>query len=166
MFLLTQFPVTCELDILSRIPDLTGCIGPVVSLNPDSGREHMTDTVIGILGLARKAGKCHLKENPNVPDLSVQPIGRALGISRLEDCNLLLPTRKKKKYCGRRRNSFFSCFTMAQIYKVPVVSNVCWRKCNGNRHFPLCPYFCRSHGSKAWTCQFPQKPNLQALFLP
>lgn len=75
----------------------------------------MADTVVGILGLARKAGKCHLKENSNVPDLSIQRIGRAPGIHKLEDCNLLLPTRKKKKYCGRRRNSSFSCFTRAQI---------------------------------------------------
>lgn len=75
----------------------------------------MADTIIAILGLARKAGKCHLKENPNVPDLSLQPIGRAPGISKLEDCNLLLPARKKKNYRGRRRNSSSSCFTRAQI---------------------------------------------------
>ena len=73
----------------------------------------MTNTIIGILGLSRKAGRCHLKGNLNVPHLGVQAIGRVPGTSKVEDSNLLLPTGKKKKYCGRRSSSF-SCFTSTQ----------------------------------------------------
>lgn len=73
----------------------------MVSLSPDLGRGHMADTIIAILDLARKAGKCHLKENPNVPDLSLQPIGRAPGISKLEDCNLRAQMSTKSQWYQR-----------------------------------------------------------------